>query len=280
MHMADDLSYSYIDANKVSEEAQLGKNATRLLIIKFQKNISEYSIDFLLELLQKTSWPQLKFSKEDLNVIVNYDEYNRKVMPAFVAMDIILENLLKNSMGIIFSVQRRVKKANVDLINIFWDVNGTASEFIIQDPEQINASNPYYVVYGFADYDFGDAIESPEAYIKKVQSYGPKKIMLANLAAHPQFSGTKFLQFSDQCYISLNPSQALSDLNERKLQFSTLAEVDGLCLKNAKIFHAQHAFCDTPSHLMSNQDKLIKSFEKNMELFYGDSKFFEVQEAE
>lgn len=280
MCISKNVTYSYLDTDRIFKETHLKKNAARLLILKFQKNVSQCSMDLFTDLLKKSSLSYLKLPQKDRSTIINYDEYNRKVMPAFVAMEIILENLLKNSMGIILSVQRRVNKNNIDRINLFWDVNKEKTAFTMQDLIHINPSCPYYVIYGFVDYPSEASVESVEVYLAKMQSYGPEKIMLANLAAHPQFSGTKFSQFKEQCFISFNPSPALLNLNQRKELFASIAQIDGFCSLYSKSFYARHAYCDVPMQLTANQDKLINNSAQDIGLSYGVDKFIQIQKEE
>lgn len=278
---SEDSSYTYIDTTEMARNVKLGKNATNLIIQKFQKNIAEFSVDFFLALLGGSSLSYLQFSQQDLASIINYDEYRRKVIPAFIAMEIILENLLKNSISIIFRIQRRVNNTNFDLIDCFFEVNEDQSKFVAQNFKYVDKHSSCYVVYGFADYSSENLVESKEVYLEKFIKCTPEKIMLTNLAAHPQFSSSKFSRFRDECFISCNPSQKLIELKERKFFFTALAEQEGFCLKNSRCFFAQHAFCDTLIQFMSIDNKLIEGFGQNVGLYHGPvQQFLQIQKTE
>lgn len=94
---------------------------------------------------------------------------------------------------------------------------------------------------------------SPQALLKELNHFGLYGILLRNVAAHPQFSGSKLAPFAEQFVPSITKRVGVEiGMEEEFRALKQSAHKEGFSLKNPSLLLIKHIFMDS----ISNQIEL------------------------
>lgn len=247
-----------IDYKKLMYEACLSKGLARRLVHLYQIELSRLSCEFILKLVDEL--PKSEITRTELEALICFDDDKRHVLPCYWVTNVILQHMNYFPASLSLLIHRQVGNITIDVVSMHFI--SLAGNFYLLSNEHCDHDlyeNPRYVIHGVVKYD-NSYIESIDDFRQRFQALGLKKIMLANMAAHPQYSGKKLEK------ISFNPFSDLEiqgkiiryELLEKKFLLSKKeAKKNGCAINNPKLFYIVHIFCD-------NIERKINSNEYDM----------------
>lgn len=250
-----------IDYNLLTQDLGVSKHTARQLVHLYQVNLSESSCNFIMQLLNQL--PNPPFTQNELNLLKNYDDDDRCVLPSYWVMKSIYAHMLHTNKTILLSVKRIFDNQAIDYLLLPFTV---ASETGIKYQKDIMnlPDQPCFVIYGVTKYS-QPVEETKQAFIYRLLSMGLEKIIFLNMAIHPQYSGRKLSVLSANPLASDTVSLQLSNHLSLEQEFLTMqrqADIFGCSINNSSLFYIEHIYCDK----LSRQISLITP--KNEEVTY------------
>jgi len=249
---------SHIDYQFLCENLKISRKFSIKLIRFYQIEISEISCNFIYALAKE-------INDESIDLLLlshRVDDNGRKVLPSFLLTKIILKHLQINNSPIIVRVDRFVSNLHLDSIYIYYSY--TTGELELQSTEKhINSKNKLCIcVHG--EIKCIDKLESRQEYLQRFRHVGIITILLANMAKHPQYSGTNLELFRERPYRAFahtgDYQKDLLNINEFELvSMQNIAPKIGCCEESKHLFFTKHIYCDSISNV-SNY-----AFSKNKE---------------
>ncbi len=219
-------------------------NRSQYLIHNTQKNLSASSCDYIISeanFLQKNGIDQL--------LVIKNDSHGRSLIPQFFTAKVLLKRALQKKHHLIFKITRYLKKKPFDSIILQFRPNFEQNDFEICYSSL--SSTSIVIIEGVVNYE--SPHESIEEYKKRFLSQSTMIILLANFAAHPQYSGNLkhlSLPFNEAITTLRKDTRPYFDCNEKIIEDIKLEEKDFIYHKN----YAQHEGCslDNPALLFIN----------------------------
>jgi len=116
------------------------------------------------------------------------------------------------------------------------------------EPEFLNT--PCFFVYGAAVYQRKNEIETKEDYIDRFNQVGVVDIILANMAAHPQYNGVKLHKYKNNPYEVLQEKNIchslFAPLKQRFADKLQLSIQHGCRENDARLLFIRHIMCELP----------------------------------
>lgn len=261
-----------IDYERLCFEANMSKSFAKKLMHYFQKNIAEYSCKFIIELLRDLKgFKSLKLILPHMQLI---DADKRSVLPCYEVTKILLAHILKYDVAILIVVNS-CHTAQGMYFRLLFPPNKEISDFELrQDLCTLYAKRPCVVIRGVTS---KSEQEIRSSFLSDFIRLGLTKILLANMAKHPQYSSHIFEHISENPYIPLsgnnfvsspyfsdnqsliknNYSKAITNLENEFLQMKKIAEAEGCCKENPNLFLVKHIFCDILENYSAFSDPLV-----------------------
>ncbi len=243
-----------IDFKMLQEYLSISKSQARRLVQNYQTLLSKLGSDFILEIANEALTNNLA---EILPKLLRQSDENRSVLPCHDATFAILSHAIIKETPLYIIIKRKTTTTTLDYIHVLFMGNSKLNDFSLVRLDNLKFHNtPAMVVYGDVIYDHHRASESIADYMNRFMSLGLKKILLANTAMHPQYSGERlaYLRHDPYQHImcsdkqdnnandilpSITIAQALLNANKE------LALAAGCCLENQSLFYLRHVFCNT-----------------------------------
>lgn len=223
------------------------KSYARKFVHRLQRNLSILSTNFVFKLQKQLlhDGNEMIFMKK----LCFKDEVGRQVLPCYEVTKIILNHALKRETYIqiiVFKLNGNEKK----LVHFFLKTCPKKNDFILCNTP-LEPGRCFIVFKGIAHCDDTN-LEIQESYIEHFMQFGLKKIILANMAQHPQYAG---ILLSDK---KNNPYQEGTEMSEslqdkRKcfeanfLFCKNLSKEIGCSQENASLFLLTHVYCSSIS---------------------------------
>lgn len=215
-------------------------NKIKSLVSSAQKELSAMSCYFI----QKKS---KLCSNKILNqlLVTRYDDHNRSYLPQYSTAKVILLSALQDNTPVIVKLSRYVQHHYHDEVILGFMPSFDNKEFCftthINDPSQTAI-----ICEGVIDYQ--KTAETSSALLNRLSKYSLMQVLLANFAAHPQFSGNLrhtpcIYKEAIQCTSDLKPhiAQEWEEFN----QHAYFAQKVGCVLENPSLLFLNHVFCDS-----------------------------------
>lgn len=218
-------------------------NKIKSLVASAQKDLSSMSCKFI----QKHG---LKYNNPTQNELlsVKQDDHRRSYLPQYQTARIILLSALDNQTPIILKVSRYMESTYHDTVTLTFLASENKKEFRCVP---IAADSPKTAIVCAGVVRYSGAVESPEDYAKRLSQHSLLHILLANFAAHPQFSGS----LRDTPCIYRDAGTRLSDRKaelaqewEDFNQHVYFAKKHGCALENPELLFLNHVFCDVTAN--------------------------------
>ena len=220
-------------------ELGLVRNKIKSLISSAQKELSSMSCQFI----QKQS---VLCNNEALIqlLVTRYDAHKRSYLPQYSTAKVILLNALQNNIPLVIKISRFVQHCYYDELILSFTPSHDKKDFYYT--KQINDGNQAAIIcQGIMNYP--KHAEPPEDYLNRLTQHSMMQVLLANFAAHPQFSGN--LKNTPCIY-----NEALKNTHELKShiaqeweefnQHAYIAKKKGCSLENPNLLFLNHVFCD------------------------------------
>ncbi len=223
---------------------EINKNLARKIIHQYQIKLSKISCDKILGATKKNY--EFILSYKYLSQFLHLDDDGRNVLPCYLVTKVLLKCLQKKDNVILIVCKRKNHFGMIDNIVLPFKFN-SQGEFAYFPTDKIEKkqNRPCYVIEGIVNYERNN-IEPEKSYISRFLKTGLKKIILANMAIHPQYSGKKLYK------LSINPFHyKKNNINKKTCQiekeFSIMrktAKLIGCSYENPKLFYIKHIYCD------------------------------------
>lgn len=230
----------------------LSKSYAKKLGHYYQKTLSELSSKFVFSLL--SDMPEKSCLKRILPWLNKQADEGRVALPCYPVTEIIIEKMIKMNANLVLLMDVFNKDSQKQIAFCFKG-DRALNHFKFHNNSQLNENEPCIVMYGSC---WTRKAFCEEFFLSSItKSGGVKNIILANNAAHPQYSGEKLKAFREdpfQALIQEQPNQLpLFERNlARKLSFELtqkklFADDNGCTINNQGLFFIKHIFCNTIS---------------------------------
>ena len=224
-------------------------NRAQYLIHNSQKNLSAASCEYIIseaKCLNINGLSQL--------LMIKKDSHGRSFIPQFLTAKVLFERALKKNNHLIFKITRYLSKNPIDSIVLQFKPNYKKCDFELS--HDTLRDNSIVVIEGVVNYELHP--ETLEEYKKRFLSKSIMNVLLANFAAHPQYSGDlKHLPPPFEEAISVlqqkaEPSSYIPEntIEEIRLEQSSFihhknyAEKEGCSLDKPCLLFINHMYCD------------------------------------
>lgn len=180
-------------------------------------------------------------------LVTRYDDHRRSYLPQYSTAKVILFYALQHKTPLIIKVSRYVQDRFQDEINLCFIPSSDKKDFVFTPYPP--ADSQVAIVFGGV-INYSDKTESSEDYAARLNNHSIMQVLLANFAAHPQFSGN----LRNTPCIYKEAIETMQDIKPHIAQeweeFSThawFARKEGCSLENPTLLFLNHVFCDSLS---------------------------------
>lgn len=265
---------SYIDHEKICQDMQIARKLSKKLVHHYQSQVAESSIQFIFDLLRDLpECYELNFILKQLNY---RDDDDRSVLPCYPVIKAMLQHMLKNQCSVLIVAKRQFQETEYDHVCLLFEPSqlGNDYQLVLTIKEELTLqgyllNKACIVIEGLVTYKPHHIIENKKQFVNRFLTVGLIKVILANMANHPQFSGHKLnpasynpykVLLSEQNnfplkYEATNNCIAYSGINdeayiiyhaeEELLEMKLWGEEVGCCEANPSLFFIRHIFCNS-----------------------------------
>lgn len=222
-------------------------NKIKSLVASAQKELSAMSCHFVQMHIEAKNKQTLQ------NLLkIRYDNHKRSYLPQYLTAKVILLNGLKNNIPLVIKVTRFVQRKLHD--EIFLGFNPSYNKKDYSFTTHITDNIETAIICGGV-INYKEIAETPNNYLNRLNQYSIMQVLLANFAAHPQFSGN--LRETPCIYkeaiethndFESNINNELEEFKQQKL----FANQEGCTLDNPDLLFLIHVYCDSISHYKLN----------------------------
>ncbi len=241
-----------IHYDKLCKDLNLSsKTYARKVIHRLQRNISEYSCQFIYSLAQKLKTDSHYLPL--LNSLYFKDEVGRHVFSCYETTKIILQYIAKHNRPIKFIVHRITKNTKDRIVFILKpSLSQNSYELSHYLDNKLNKGMITFV--GVVHYNTL-FLERKERYIIRFLRVGFESIILSNMAQHPQYAGLLLEDKKHNPYVQCNANKAepeyskyVFQIEKQFLKHKQISKEIGCAIDNASLFLLTHVYCDTLKH--------------------------------
>lgn len=218
-------------------------NKIKGLVSSAQKELSAMSCQFI----------QIQSCLTDDTVLnqllmTRYDDHHRSYLPQYSSAKVILIRALQTNTPLIIKLSRFVQGHYHDEIRLGFKPSTTKKDYSYS-PLLNEGSQTAIICEGVIDY--AEIPEHPRAYLNRLNSHSLFHVLLANFAAHPQFSGN--LRHTPCLYKEALAADSpfkphIAQEWEEFNQHAYFAKKEGCTLENPHLLFLNHVFCDLVEH--------------------------------
>ena len=239
-----------INFQKLAEEFFLVKSRAKKIVHLYQRRLSILSCQYILAILAKyeslRSWEKLAkytcFSSDE----------GRYVLPCYVVAKAILQDIKYKKIPISLVVEPANSK---NKYQIDYVIDPRTEQYILAN--QLN-SNDFEVALVF---NVDTKIKSKSVFESMVQFYGIHKMIMSNMAQHPQYTGCKLSAFADNPFLEIDEAvidaQELEQINLELEENKIFAVTQGCSMEDTSFFFIRHIYAESLKHLAGQTDALI-----------------------
>ncbi|MBA2711690.1 MAG: hypothetical protein H0U57_14015 [Tatlockia sp.] len=240
-----------IDLNKIATEFSISKYRAKRLVHVYQQMVCKIGCHFIIQIANELDHKLVYCDL--LPLLIKIADEDRQVLPCFFVSEIIFKHAIQEKIPILFTIKRFIgeRKDPYDVLYFFFLRGKSNKEEVTLVPCKEFLNNHCIVVSGVVYDNFINDMNSSLDYINNVLMISPLKLILANTAIHPQYSGKKLESYRDNPFqtILLKNNQPVIDLEEMK----NFASYNGCSKQNPSTFFLKHVYA---SKLINEINKL------------------------
>lgn len=249
----DNAENSVIDYAKMTGTLSVSKNLCRRFIHHYQKLLSQISSQFLFKLAAPFGATWIKI----LQALSHEDEDARTTLPCYLVMKVLFHYLQQQKINILFVVRQQ---QSTQLINLFYKYESQKNHYVLKTKLNDTDLNSHSLVIHGISHRKGPLTAK---YQEQFENIGMFNILMANMAAHPQYSGRKLSHLKENPFriLKADEDQAMSLLiNEVETEFlemKCLSDKHGCNEFQHDMLFIRHIFCDTVKNQLSCVNKQL-----------------------
>lgn len=255
---------------RICHEMQISRKLSKKIVRHYQIQLANISTQFILDLSQNNI-NQTTFTLA-LKHLTLKDDDERSVLPCYLVMKVLLQSMLTNKCPILIEVQRQHELSKIDHIHLIFFPNSSSSDYSFHPDSPGNLNHlPCVVIQGLTIYESACKQETKEQFISRFTNIGLIKIVLANMANHPQFSGNRLKDLIYNPYKTMLSNVGSTDLvynlESELFDMRNYGQTVGCCETHPSLFFIRHIFCNTIGEQINKTYGLTKHhIENNMDL--------------
>jgi len=230
-----------IDLVFISKEINISKYRAKRLTHKYQQTVCKLGCDFIVKISS-----ELNKTPNYLEILPKFyqvSDEERIVLPCYTASEIIFHHSIKEKIPIFLSVKRkRIDSKEIEDIVYFLLVsNDEKKHFSLVSCEDYLTS---YCMVVSGDVEF-DLLEHPQKYALNFLEEDPLKLILANTATHPQYSGKKLSEYRNDPFLLIDSNEYTPNIVSHKENLSDMKEFAlniGCSKENPSTFFLRHIY--------------------------------------
>jgi hypothetical protein len=200
------------------------KTFLKRFVHQCQRNISAISCERIFDIAKS----QGSNNMQHLKALYQKDEIGRHVLPAFEVTRILLDEIFLKKQPFVMVVHRT---SHLEKDTLCFGIH----------IDQLDQYDHATIVFE-ARADYGDMpLDSRDEYIKRAFSMGVKKIILWNMAQHPQYAGSKLSLLKANPYPDAH--EHIAEL-QMFLQYRQYAKILGCSRDNPRFLLITHIHCE------------------------------------
>lgn len=231
-----------INLEYISWEFHISKYRAKRLTHRYQQLVCKLGCDFILDIANEL--PTALSYGNLLQKLCKMSDEDRQVLPCYTVSEIIFYHSIQNKIPILLIVRRKHQSPTIDPDFIYFLLVGKDNEMNFTLVE----STPYLskdciVVAGEMYYDQ----EPIDSYINRLLLENPLKIILANTASHPQYSGKRLEALRNDPFSLILSDDNQIDINrytEKLMNMKHYALDSGCSKQNPSIFFLRHIYAN------------------------------------
>ncbi|BCA94852.1 hypothetical protein TUM19329_12130 [Legionella antarctica] len=247
-----------INLEYISREFHISKYKSKRLTHKYQQLICSLGCNFIIKIAHDL--PKEQGYTDLLPALFQISDEDRAVLPCYIVSDIIFHHSTKEQLPVLFIVHQLTDQNRQENSVIYFLLTSTENHSaLILVPSKQYLPKHCMVVSGDISYPQNTPIESPKEYIERVLCETPLKLILANTASHPQYSGKRLESFRENPFQLINPDDNLEGkkLHENKLLLmQQFALHSGCSRQNPSLFFLRHIYASSVQDEISQLEKI------------------------
>lgn len=241
----------FIHYDAISSKFKISRKLAKKLVRHFQISLAEYSCMDVFDWAEKLSFAENRIAI--LRSLKRYDDDNRPVLPCYFFTKIILLHLKKQRLPILFVIKSTNECLHKDLVLFFTGqllVRISFNRNYTMHKENLHI--PCLVVAGETNRSF---YGSGSAYLEEVNRLGIEKVFMANMAAHPQYSGKLLSSYQANPFFLMDRCNQAAVLMRTELEtMRNFAYEHGCCKEKKELLFVKHIYSDTIFNTVSRLD--------------------------
>lgn len=185
---------------------------------------------------------------ELLPLLYKIADEGRAVLPCFIVSEIIFNHAIQEKIPTLFISNRFNGHTEQAYDVVYFLLQGNDNFEFSLIPCKPPLSQPCMVVSGEVYDNPLENIESSRDYIYRVLSESPLKLILANTAIHPQYSGKLLEQFRDNPFHAIHSDGNKPALSKQEINLACMqqfAQTMGCSKQNPTTFFLKHIYANT-----------------------------------
>lgn len=228
-----------INIEQIAKEFNISKYRAKRLTHKYQQLICEMGSEFILNIFNEIS-SELDYETVLTHLYKIADE-DRAVFPCYFVSEVIFKHCVLMNIPILLIVKcvDLKNKDNTDIIYFFLTSEMNKKKYHLADNGS-SLSRFSMVVSGIMN----KQNETTYEYIHRIIE-DPVKLILANTANHPQYSGKKLEEFRQNPYILIDPGKpTINNYSEAFSVMKQYAVNEGCSKENQSTFFLKHIYAN------------------------------------
>ncbi|MBA2657122.1 MAG: hypothetical protein H0U70_09090 [Tatlockia sp.] len=192
-----------INLKQIADELTISKHKAKRLSHHYQQLICQLGCEFIMQIASEL--PSKYSHMEILPSLYKIADENRTVLPCHIVSEILFNHAIQEKVPVLLKVTRfcptRTTPYDTILFLLLGDKENKNQFSLI--PCNLNFPRNCLVVSGEAHDPEGNTRETTKNYITRFLKETPLKLILANTAIHPQYSGKRLEAFKDNPFIAI-----------------------------------------------------------------------------
>lgn len=230
-----------IDLKLISNELNISKYRAKRLMHKYQQIVSKLGCDFVIMIAKELSF---KNYSHVLPKLYQVSDEDRAVLPCYLVSEIIFYHCIQEKFPVFFIIKRLTNRGESgEIINLLL-IGKNKMEFSLESCKSY-LSHHCIVVSGEMHYDAINSGESVEKYVNRVLEENPLKLILANMAMHPQYAGKKLEALRDNPFSLIHSDANSANEDNFKKDFMDMKQFAikvGCSMQNPRTFLLRHIY--------------------------------------